>query len=208
MKAKNPKTQLTIKEEINRERKFKRGELIEIVLKSMAVLTIVGGSIVFPNFPLVLGMIIKLIKDTEKIDIAPKKLNHTLKTLEKRKIIDLVYEGDNVYVKFRKDNQIDILKYSIKKLLDFKKQKHQWKRKWVLVVFDVPESERKKRAFLRDLLKQLGFYLYQQSVYVFPYECFEEIKLIKKVTDSGKYLKYIIAEKLEDEEKVKKFFHL
>jgi len=208
MKAKKLKEQTIVKERTIEGNKFKRGELIEIVLKSLAVVTIVGGSIVFPNLPLVLGMIIKLIKDIEKIDVPPRKLKNTLRSLEKRKIIDLIYEGDNVYVKFRKDNQIEILKYSIKRILDFKKQKHQWKGKWVLVVFDVPERERNKRAFLRDLLKQLGFYLYQQSVYVFPYECFEEIKLIKEASASGKYLKYIIAEKLEDDDKVKEFFKL
>lgn len=192
----------------NNEQKFKSGEVIEIILKTLALLTIVGGSIVFPNLPLVVGMIWKLIKDEEGIEIPQYKFRKALKALERRRIIDFVYEDDKVYVKILKENQMEVLKYSIKKLLDFKKEKHQWRRKWILLVFDVPEKERKKRQFLRDFIKQLGFYPYQQSVYVFPYECFEEVKLIKQITESGKYLKYIIAEKIEEEEKIKKFFNL
>lgn len=196
------------KKEKNTKQKFKSGEVIELILKSLAVLTIVGGSIVFPNFPLVVGMIWKLIKSEEGIEIPQYKFKKALKALERRKIIDFVYKDDQVYVKLLKKNQIEILKYSIKKLLDFKKKKHQWKGKWVLVVFDVPENERKKREFLRNFIKYLGFYPYQQSVYVFPYECFEEVNLIKRITESGKYLKYIIAEKIEEEEKIKEFFNL
>lgn len=196
------------KSQQNTERKFRSGEVVEMILRALAVITIVGGSIVFPNLPLVVGMIWKLVKDEEGIEIPQFKFRKALRVLEKRKIIDLVYQDDNVYVKFRKANQIEILKYSIKKLLDFKKQKHQWKGKWVLVVFDVPEEEKKKREFLRRFLKKLGFYPYQKSVYVFPYECFEEIKLIKQITDSGKYLRYIIADELEGDEAVKRFFNL
>ena len=36
--------------------------------------------------------------------------------------------------------------------------------------FDVPEEERNKRYYLKTFLKE-WFYQYQQSVYVFPYEC-------------------------------------
>jgi len=174
----------------------------------LAILTIVGGSIVFPNLPLVVGMIWKLIKDEEGVEIPQYKFQKALKVLERRRIIDFVYQDDQVYVKILKENQAAILKYSIKKLLDFKKEKHQWRGKWILVVFDVPERERKKRAFLRQLLKQLGFYPYQQSVYVFPYECLAEVNLIREITDSKSYLRYIIAEKLEGEEKIKRFFNL
>jgi len=190
------------------QKKFKSGEVIEIVLRTLAILTIVGSSIVFPNLPLVVGMIWKLIKDGEGIEIPQYKFKKALKALERRRIIDLIYEDDKVYVKFLKENRTEVLKYSIKKLLDFKKEKRQWKRKWILLVFDVPEKEKKKRECLRQFIKQLGFYPYQQSVYVFPYECFEEVKLIKEITDSRDYLKYIIAERLEDEGKVKKIFNL
>lgn len=93
-------------------------------------------------------------------------------------------------------------------LLDFKKKKKVWDGKWFLVFFDVPEIERNKRNYLRQYLKKIGFYQYQQSVYLFPYECEKEVALIKKIMEGAKYMKYIIAEKIEDEEMAKRFFNL
>jgi CRISPR-associated endonuclease Cas2 len=77
-----------------------------------------------------------------------------------------------------------------------------------MVVFDVPEIERKKRNYLRGFLREIGFYPYNQSVYVYPYECEKEIALIKKIVEGGKYISYIIAERLEKEDQLKIFFGL
>jgi len=113
-----------------------------------------------------------------------------------------------VFVRVRDKNNLSILKYSIKSSLEFKKQSHKWDKKWVIVFFDVPEEERNKRDYLRKFLLRLGFYPYQKSVYLFPYQCEEEIVLIRKIIEGGKYLKYIIAEKIEDEDTAKEFFKL
>ena len=87
-------------------------------------------------------------------------------------------------------------------------KKKKWNGKWFLVFFDVPESQRVKRDYLRKFLQQMGFFRYQKSVYLFPYECEEEVKLIKKIVEAAKYMKYIIAEKIEDESVAKTFFRL
>ncbi|GIW64729.1 MAG: hypothetical protein KatS3mg092_0662 [Patescibacteria group bacterium] len=85
-------------------------------------------------------------------------------------------------------------------------KKEKWDGKWFMVFFDVPEIQRIKRDYLRKFLKKIGFYQYQESVYIFPYECEKEISLIKKIVEGAKYMKYIIAEKIEDEEKIRRFF--
>ena len=66
------------------------------------------------------------------------------------------------------------------------RREKKWPGKWFLVFFDVPEKQRNKRDYLRSFLKDVGFYPYQQSVYIFPYECEEEIKLIKQIVESAK----------------------
>ena len=103
-------------------------------------------------------------------------------------------------------NHPKIIKYSIKNLLNFKIREKKWQKKWFFVFFDVPEIQHNKRDYLRKFLKDLGFYCYQQSVYVFPFECKKEVFLIKKIVESAKYMKYIVAEEIEDEEKIKKYF--
>jgi len=92
--------------------------------------------------------------------------------------------------------------------LEFKKKNKQWNGKWFFVFFDVPETQKNKRDYLRKFLIKLGFFPYQKSVYIFPYECEKEVELIKKIVEGAKYMKYIVAEKIEDETKVKDYFKL
>lgn len=149
-----------------------------------------------------------LLKSAANKSEKNKRVKKILKNLEKRQIINIKEEGDNVYVEIRNKNHPLIIKHSIKSLFDFKKKNKKWQGKWYVVFFDVPEIQRNKRDYLRKLLKILGFYQYQESVYIFPYECEKEINLIKKIVEGGKYIKYIIAEKIEDEERIIKFFGL
>lgn len=143
-----------------------------------------------------------------KLSIEEKKIRRAINNLEKNEIISLERIGENIYVKAINNNKPLIIKHSIKALLDFKKKQKIWDGKWFLVFFDVPEIQRNKRDYLRRFLKEIGFYPYQKSVYLFPYECEKEVSLIKKIVEGAKYMKYIIAEKIEDEEEVKKFFNL
>ena len=140
--------------------------------------------------------------------IDEEKIKNSLKSLEKKEIINLEEKGNEVFVKLKDKNNSTIIKYSIKALLGFKKKEKRWNGKWFLVFFDVPEIQRNKRNYLRKYLLNMGFYRYQQSIYIFPYECEKEIILIKKIVEGAKYMKYIIADKIEDEKDVKTFFKL
>ena len=122
-------------------------------------------------------------------------------------IITIEKKGDEVVVYLKGWNST-ILKYSLRSLLDLKKKKKKWQGKWFLVFFDVPEKQRNKRNYLRSFLHYIGFYPYQQSVYIFPYECEEEIALIKKIVEGAKYISYVIAEKIEFEDEIKRHFGL
>lgn len=189
-------------------KKFKPNEVTQYILAALGIGVVLGGSIfITPNFPIVLGGILKIIEEFRGIKIPKKKMMRTLRKLEERKLISLERKGDEVYVTVKDKNNLQILKYSLREVLNLKKKK-KWQGKWFLVVFDVPEEERIKRNYLRKFLKEIGFYPYNQSVYVFPYECEKEISLIKKIVEGGKYINYIIAERLERESQLKTYFGL
>lgn len=160
----------------------------------------------YPNIYFTLGKIIKIILEDKKLK--EKQIKKAIFDLKKRKLIDIIQKENEVLVILKEKGKNRVIKYSIKLLLDLKKKQKEWKNLWVAVFFDVPENERKKRDYLRKFLKMIGFYPYQKSVYLFPYECKKEIDLIKKVVDGGEYIKYLIAKEIEDEEKVKKYFNL
>lgn len=152
-----------------------------------------------------LGYLLSSVKNHQK---KREKILRSLKNLEKNEIIELVEKDDKVIIYLKDVNNAKVIEYSIESLLKYKQQKKQWNGKWFLVFFDVPEIQRNKRDYLRKFLKRLGFYQYQKSVYLFPYECEKEVELIKKIVEGAKYMKYIIAEKIEDENSAKKYFAL
>lgn len=186
--------------------KLKSGEVIESILEAIAEILIGLGGYYKPRLNVIIGNLIKAVINKRRID--KKKIYRSIKMLEKREIIILKEIGEQVFVQLHDNGKSTVLKYSIKSLLNFKKSKKEWQKKWYLVLFDVPEIQRNKRDYLRRLLLKLGFYPYQKSVYLFPYDCEEEIRLIKKIVEGGKYMSYIVAEKIENEKLAKIFFKL
>ena len=189
--------------------KLKRCELRKDVLE-IIILGILsgGGSWTRPTLPLLIKAVIEGLKEDKKLNIEEKKIRRILKNFEERDILSISENKDSVSVyTLNKKNPV-VTKYSIRLLIDFKKNKKDWRGRWYLVFFDVPEIQRNKRDYLRRYLTKLGFYPYQKSVYLLPYECEKEIALIKKVVEGAKYMKYIVAEKIEDESEAKIFFQL
>lgn len=195
-------------EKKNKEVVFKQWEIKDLLFAALGISVVLGGSILLtPNFPIVLGSIIKLIQEIKGEKVPVAKIKRTIQALEKKEIIYMEEKDGTAYVHLKTWNQ-QILQYSLKGILDFKKKEKKWNGKWFLVFFDVPEIQRNKRDYLRRLLRKIGFYQYQKSVYLFPYECEDEIKLIKKIVEGAKYMKYIIAYRIEDEKQAKIFFNL
>lgn len=191
-----------------KEIKLKRGQLYWYILEIIGLTLISGGNPLRPIIPLAIKEVIECIKKIKHLNIEENKIRRSLENLEQKEIIDLVEKDGKIFVKIKDKNNLTILRYSTKALLDLKRKAKKWNRKWFLVFFDVPEIQRNKRNYLRRFLLQIGFYRYQQSIYIFPYECEIEINLIKKIVEGAKYMKYIIAEKIEDEHVIKKHFKL
>ena len=186
--------------------KLKSGEVIESILETIADVLIDLGGYYKPRLNIIIGKLIKAVINKRRID--KKKIYRAIKILEKKEIIVIKEIGEQIFVQLHDKGKSTVLKYSVKSLLNFKKAKKEWQKKWYLVLFDVPEIQRNKRDYLRRFLLKLGFYPYQKSVYLFPYECEKEIRLIKKIVEGAKYMNYIVAEKIENEKLAKIFFKL
>ena len=182
----------------HKEVKLKRGQLYWYILEIIGLTLISGDNPLRPIIPVAIKEIIKSLKKIRNLNVEEAKIRKSLEKLENKEIIDLDERNGKIFVKLKDKNNLTIVKYSTKALLDFKKKEKKWNKKWFLVFFDVPEIQRNKRNYLRKFLIDIGFYRYQQSIYIFPYECEKEIKLIKKIIEGAKYMKYIIAEKIED----------
>ena len=196
------------------KRKIKYGEIVNGIFNYFAEALLSSYSALERRKGAVMWELISFLGETLKSKSSltkkekERKVLRVLKNLERRQIIALEEKDDKVFVYLKDKNNPKIIEYSIKKLLDFKKKKKKWDGRWFMVFFDVPEIQRNKRNYLRDFLKKLGFYQYQKSVYIFPYECEKEVALIRKIVEGAKYMRYIIAEKIEEENKIKRYFGL
>jgi len=55
-------------------------------------------------------------------------------------------------------------------------QGEEWDEKWRIVIFDIPEETKKVRDRLREKLKELGFGMIQESVWLTPYNVAKDIR--------------------------------
>ena len=77
-----------------------------------------------------------------------------------------------------------------------------------IIIFDIPEKFRWGRDALRKKLKELGFCEFQKSVFVFPYDCKDEIDFIIEFFNIRKYVRYGVFDYVDNAVHLKEFFNL
>lgn len=87
-------------------------------------------------------------------------------------------------------------------------RKEKWDGKWRMIAFDIPEEHRKGRSALRYRLKHAGFFEFQESLFVYPYDCEKEIKDFVGLFKLEKYVCFVLVDHFDNQEDIKKFFKL
>lgn len=98
----------------------------------------------------------------------------------------------------------------IKSIIKEKKENKKWDKKWRAVIFDIPESSRKERNFLRRELKWMGFRELQHSVWITPHDIEKELLSLLKLwhKDFKGDIRFLKIEKITDDADFKKTFNL
>ncbi|PJE69268.1 hypothetical protein COU96_00625 [Candidatus Shapirobacteria bacterium CG10_big_fil_rev_8_21_14_0_10_38_14] len=68
--------------------------------------------------------------------------------------------------------------------------------KWAMLIFDIPQKHRKSRDLLRSILLNLGYELFQQSVWVTPYDVSEKTEKLLQTHSLDRYVKIFLIEEL------------
>lgn len=132
-----------------------------------------------------------------------RKIYGGFKNLESRNLISRI--GDDKY-KFTQKG-INWFEKSRFKYLKLKIGK--WDKKWRIIIFDIPEEMHHKRNWLRNKLRNLGFYMVQKSVFAFPYPCEGELSDICSHLGVNDYIDILIADSIGfKEQEIRKFFQL
>ena len=139
-------------------------------------------------------------------DINEEELKRAIRRLYKSKMISLKEntDGSETMVTITPKGKQKTLTFKIDKL-SIKPMK-KWDNKWRIVLFDVPEKYSRGRDALRQILKQLGFYEYQKSVFAHPFECQSEIDFVIEYFQLKPWVRFITADSLDNELHLKKYF--
>ena len=86
------------------------------------------------------------------------------------------------------------------------KKPDKWDKKWRIVMFDIPEKLRRLRNSLRFHFQEIGLIEFQKSVFIYPYPCQNEIEFIVELYNARKYVRFVLAEEVDNElHLIKKF---
>ena len=80
-----------------------------------------------------------------------------------------------------------------------------WDRSWRFLLFDIPEEKRTIRDEFRAGLKRLGFIQFQQSVWIHPYPCEDEVDFLAEFFKVNRFLT-LLTVKIEDDQAVRSCF--
>lgn len=135
------------------------------------------------------------------------ELKRTLRKMNEDGLISMKESKDGkITVRLKKDGKEKALKYSIEEM-DIKKPK-KWDKKWRIVIFDIPEKKKLARDILQQKLRELGFKKIQNSIYVYPFPCEDEIEFISSVYEIRPYVQLMRADKVSNEELLKAHFKI
>ena len=195
------------------QREVKREKLIKLVKSSAAVVGktllvlaaatgILTVAVIAPNLFAAFGKIANHRGFFEK-----KSFNRAKATLKARGYIK-VQKSDNGEVKIflTKKGSEKVLAESFENLKISRPEK--WDNKWRIVIFDIPNRHKWAREGFREKLRSLGFYRLQESVFMYPYSCEEEVRFIASIFNISGYINFIVTDRIDHNQQLKSHFNL
>lgn len=176
-------------------KRSKKKNLQKIILATIAGAGVLGVGLLAPN----------VIVAMEKLGLMPYRRQKEYVTSSANKMVRkglMKFNGrfyeltDSGQAKLRKW-EFDEFKFNVPR---------KWDGKWRVIIFDIPDKKRGARDQIRTLFKTAGFYLLQESVWAYPYDCEDVIALLKVDFGVGKNLLYLIVEELENDKYLREHF--
>jgi len=180
-----------------------KSEIAKDVLTWLAIagaIYIVAGS---PYFALNLVRNIKRWQKYKK----RKRLGEIFKRLQKQGCIEIKKQNHQIYIGLTEKGkkmagwfQIDALKI---------KRPKKWDRRYRIVIFDIAQFKKFYRDAFRGKLKELGFYRLQDSVWIIPFDCRDEIELLREFFGlSYKEMRLVVTKDIGPDDWLRKIFKI
>lgn len=180
---------------------FNKGELAKKILLAAVGTAAIATVMVLPG----MGILLKMFNADDSKQ--RWRVKRALKRLEEKKFIARkIVKGKEVFVvtKYGKD-RID--KYFMN---DLEIKPNKWDGRWRVLMFDIPERQGGGRI-RRDVSRQLramGMKAVQNSVFITPFPCKEQLDTVAAFFKIKKYFLYLEADTYEGADNLLKFFEL
>lgn len=180
-----------------------RSEIVKDIFKWLAI---AGAVYIAGSSPYFTLNLIKNIRRWQKYK-KRKRLGEAFKRLQKQGCIEIREKNKQIYINLTEKGkkiagwfQIDALKI---------KQSKKWDGKYRIVIFDIVQLKKFYRELLRGKLKELRFYRLQDSVWIIPFECRDEIELLREFFGlTHKEMRLIVAEDIGPDDWLRKIFKI
>lgn len=185
-------------------KKYERGELAKEILKGFLVVGAAGGIVVtcavFPG----MAAILELFEPKSATD--RYRVKRTVRNLERKKLLmRSIKNGKEVFVVTQLGKR-QLEQYLMEDLHILPSKK--WDKKWRVLMFDIPEKHKRVRDEVSVVLRNMGMHAIQNSVFVSPYPCKDEVDFITGFYRAKEYFIYFETDNIECKEDLLTLFQL
>jgi len=181
--------------------------LTKKILQGLLVVGVVAIAASSPYFVLQLPRVLsRLLQKKNYLKGKKREFDNTFYYLKRKGYLIIERRGKQIYISLTEKGKKRAGKYQINDLKIEKSKK--WDGLWRVAVFDIPDLTRVKREALRGKLKELGFQAFQKSVWLHPYDCRKEIRLLREFFGLQTTQLALIEGKIEEDKHLRKIFGL
>ena len=180
--------------------KIQQSTLTKTIFATLAISALVGTMLIFPSS----GYIIKYFSADKN---RHKYVRRIFRKLEKQKLIAISEKpSGEVTISLTESGKQKALTYQIEKMEI--KRPNSWDKIWRVVIFDIPEGNKKARNIFRQNLTSLGFYRLQKSVFVHPFPCKNEVDFLKHNFGISDHVTFIQAKFIDNQNLLRNHFQV
>ena len=180
--------------------KYAKGELVKDILKNLAIGGVLTAGLVLPNIVQLLDFF-GVTKSAEKF-----KIIGAIERMKQKKLVRIYHKDGADIIEITELGKKKLLSYDLENIKIIRSNK--WDGYWRLVIFDIPEKNGKARRALSQKLNKMEFFPLQKSVFVCPFECKDEIDFVTEFFGINKYVRFVLAKNIENDEFLRSYYNL
>ena len=126
----------------------------------------------------------------------------SIKELSRQKLITQKRDYDgSIIVSLTEKGKLRALNMQFRKFAD---RKEKWDGQWRFIAFDIPNKCKKGREALTYRFRIAGFYKLQESLFLYPYDCFLEINALVKLFKLEEYVSFGLLKSINNEDEIRR----